>query len=329
MKTKLLAMITVIMMLIAMLPVGVSAADETTAVASVTYNGGTPTYYDTFDAAIDYVSGSVAAGDYVVTLLKGSDESVIITQRTGVNVTVTAENADILFTGNIVIDGGNGLGTNYNGSEYVKFENMNFHRTAEYVGSVYMIHSNEVPRGSSKVKTDYAHNISFIGCNFTDETGTAFGIAMRQDRNLVVSNCTVDGLDTFIWSTGEVGTSTNNSVWTIDQVTMTNMSNGISLTSNACKATITNVSIDAEGYGIRFNPESILATGTAIDSVDIVAQYPIAIRTPLANYPDAAIEFEIANSTLEYTEEGGQGIAVLDRSTDEVITDETIVGDLL
>ena len=149
---------------------------------------------------------------------------------------------------------------------------------------------------------------------------------MRQDANITVTNCTVDGLGLFIWATGNTNESNKATVWTISDVTITNVTEGISLETLSCLAEISNVTIEAEGYGIRYTPGTIMVEGATISNSSIVAAQPVVIRAASETYDEGKhpiITLAITGSELLYTDEANaKGVSVIN-SNKAVIGDHT------
>ena len=187
--------------------------------------------YTTLQAAID----AAVDGD-AIKLTANVTEDVLITQKSGVSITIDGQNNT--YTGVMTVFG-NGKQSDTN---TLTIQNINF-VAAE--GATSCIVS---PDKSTTNSYSYSHNVTVSGCTFTDTDGTVNCAAIRHedggDKNWTITGCTVD-------STMHSLIQTNNVVGklTITGCTV-NSKNGINL--NSCtNVEITNNTINVKGYAVR------------------------------------------------------------------------------
>lgn len=259
------------------------------AVASLTYKAPdttehVTTRYANLNDVLNIVNNTGSAGDYTITLLKDYSEDMIISQREGVNVTVTAENMDdIEYTGTIFVSGS----SRSVGKEKLTFKDIKFDGSAktDYYYCIDMNWSDESRR--------YPHNVKVIGCEFVDDDHWLTGVRGRQTHGTFeVSDCVQNGGYQLLWSTGGVsGVVTN--------VTVSGVVEGIN--TNTTPFTISNAAISASNLGIRFNSSSgslDFSKNSYVNNCTISAPTPIVIRK---NGPG---NIGISNSTFNSADGG-------------------------
>ena len=210
-------------------------------------NPGTYSYQFTGD--IDGTNGrSVAA-------------SITIPQKEGVNIVIDGNGYK--FDGTFYLEGA----ARNTGNETLTFKNINFVHSGSAID---FISANETTSAAR-----YAHNVTIDNCTFTGyDNGEVMGLRYRQTYNMVVKNSTFTNMYGVMWATGCVGI-------TIDNVTVTNSKNGISL-GTSTNVVINNANIDTDVYGIRANGEG--AYNLTVENTAINANQPIIVRKTTGAY---------------------------------------------
>jgi len=201
--------------------------------------------YTSLQAAVD--AASAAPGDYVIELLSDScDEIVYITQKEGVNITITGdEDTPTPFYGVIDVFGD----ARSKGTETLTVKNLAFDKGANTTDSFIVSRGKDVYG-----KYSYAHNITVEGCTFTDSTNS---------RSIAAVRATSGGAGISNWSI--IDCSADSSVHSlaqftaIDGVTVSGCTveskNGINLGS-CNNIDITDNTIDVDGYTVRLGDSS-------------------------------------------------------------------------
>ena len=255
-------------------------------------NDGTNTcYYASLQAAIDDAQNNT--GNVTITFLTDITQSVIVTQKEGLNLTIDGAgkkmtNASIEIYGK----------ARYNGAETLTIKNIVFDVNG---AAMDCIHCN-----TTESEKRYAHNVTIQGCTFDFEDCTdAVATRFRQCYNIVIDDCEMIGGHSLMWSTGGFGT-------TIKDTTVDGAQNGISLgTTTPCE--ISGCSIDVEGnngYGIRADGSS--ATSITIKDSDIEAEKPVIVRKATGT-----TNLDISDSGNSFTPTGSDGAIVLTTGADD------------
>lgn len=217
------------------------------------------TEYDTITDAL----ANVSAGDNTVTLLADTNENITVTQVEGVNIVI--DGAGYEYSGTITIHGG----ARYEGAETLTIKNVNF---VTSVKSHYSIDSN-----STASAERYAHNVTIDNCTFTatgEAVKTAAAIRLRQAFNVNVTKTTATGMHSLLQGYGI-------STVAIDNVTIKDGKNGIAL-GTSLNATVSNSTIDVDGYGIRADASE--TTTLTIDTCNVNAFIPVVLRKASTDY---------------------------------------------
>ena len=239
------------------------------------------TYYATLQTAID----AAKAGDNTIQLLADITGNVTILQKEGVNIVIDgkkAENENYQFDGTIYVDGNN----RHTGAEKLTIQNVNFYTVKTPHDFI-----------SANVANQYTHNVTVKGCNFaTSETygnNEVVGLRLRQAYNIAVKNCTSNHIFSLMWSTGVVGLDLN-------EVTVNNCTEGISIGGKSQNVTITGYNITSPSFGIRASVEGgqFTMTNSTIDAL-----VPVVVRnenniTDLAQYT-LSFTFNETNNIVE------------------------------
>lgn len=266
MKTRILAYVLCVLMLVSMIPVSVSAADPV-----ATLNG---TSFDTIQAAVN----AAVAGDNVITLAATqiTEEKVVITQKEGVNITIRGSvNAGVqtTFTGLMVVFGN---GTGVNRTETLSIENITFDAkggsNVQYSACILSPDRAHTPLlvGGPKAYS-YSHNVTVKNCTFKYSGGDGKEVAAIRhsdggDKNWLVKGCVVE-------STMHSLLQINNTNPLVVDSCFIYSSEGINLNQTE-DATIQNCHFEVDGYAVRTGaksggddvPENIEITGNTIKS---------------------------------------------------------------
>ena len=240
------------------------------------------TYYATLQIAID----AAKAGDNTNTiqLLADITGDVTILQKEDINIVIDgkkAENENYQFGGTIYVDGNN----RHTGAEKLTIQNVNFY--TEKTTSHDFI--------SANVANQYTHNVTVKGCNFatsvTNVNNKVVGLRLRQAYGIAVENCTSNNIFSLMWSTGVVGLGLN-------EVTVNNCTEGISIGGKSQNVTITDSNITSPSFGIRACVEGGQFTMT---SSTINALVPVVVR-------NENVITDLAQYTLSFTFNGTNNI---------------------
>ena len=242
------------------------------------------TYYATLKKAID----AVKEGDNTIQLLADITGDVTVTQKEGVDIVIDgkkAENKNYQFNGTIYIEG-NSRNT---GDETLTIQNVNFYTenpSHDFISA-----------NSTDSDKRYAHNVTVKDCNFAtsaENTNNAVvGMRFRQAYNITVENCKSDGIFSIMWGTAVEGLALN-------EVELTNCSEGITIAGASKNVTITKSEIVSPTYGIRASVEGGQFTMT---NSTINALVPVVVRndngiTNLDQYT-LSFTFEETNTITE------------------------------
>ena len=211
------------------------------------------TYFETLQAALD--AAHETTGDVTVTLIDDITEVAVIHQKAGLNLTVDGGNKTL--TGQIYVDGDGRI----DGTETLTIQNINFaHDAATYDGGfINLPNTKTADKVYTTGKHNYAHNITVSDCSFKGvnaKNGTvAFGFGSINGgiNNITLRNLTADQMHSLTQMTGVDDV-------TIEDCTLTNARNGISLTSATGMVTVIGNSIYADetdnGYTFRMKDAS-------------------------------------------------------------------------
>ncbi len=237
------------------------------------------TYYATLKKAIE----AAVSVDNTIQLLADITGDVTVTQKEGINIVIDGKNYQ--FDGTIYIEG-NSRNT---GAEKLTIQNVNFYTenpSHDFISA-----------NSTDSDKRYAHNVTVKDCNFaTSEENTnnaVVGMRFRQAYNITVENCKSDGIFSIMWGTAVEGLALN-------EVELTNCSEGITIAGASKNVTITESEIVSPTYGIRASVEGGQFTMT---NSTINALVPVVVRndngiTNLDQYT-LSFTFEETNTITE------------------------------
>ena len=242
MKNRILACLLCVLMLVGMVPVSVSAATPVVSVSEL-------------QAAIN-----AATGDTTITLAEGNFVGdILITQKEGVNLTISGVEGKTTFTGVITVFGD----ARQKGAETLVIENITFDAASGYDSCIVS------PDQSVYNRYSYAHNLTVRNCVFKD-TGAKKqdAAAVRQNDNggvnWKIEGCTVDASMHSLLQVNNV-----------DGIVIDNCEvyskNGINLNSSD-NIEIKNCTVEVTGYAVRTgvnsggnaDPETITLTNNTL-----------------------------------------------------------------
>ena len=233
-------------------------------------------YYETLAKALNAVQDGET-----ITLIKDINEDVTVVQAP--NVKITIDGAGTTYTGTITVNGkSQAYATAALNIINVNFDTKNITKDASInLG------------GSNNIR--YTSNVTVEKCSFVGTNQTKAGIKNYTGgcKNLVVSNCTTDGLHSLVQVKGIEGI-------TVADVTIKNGKNGISV-GTSTNVNIKNSTINVTGYGVRADGTG--ASNMTLAENTINANLPIVVREVKGAY----------NLTVEggsYTASNEKGAAV-------------------
>ena len=233
-------------------------------------------YYNTLAEALNAVQDGET-----ITLIKDINEDVTVVQAP--NVKITIDGAGTTYTGTITVNGkSQAYATAALNIINVNFDTKNITKDASInLG------------GSNNIR--YTSNVTVEKCSFVGTNQTKAGIKNYTGgcKNLIVSNCTTDGLHSLVQVKGIEGI-------TVADVTIKNGKNGISV-GTSTNVNIKNSTINVTGYGVRADGTG--ACNMTIAENTINANLPIVVREATGAY----------NLTVEggsYTASNEKGAAV-------------------
>ena len=232
------------------------------AVASVTYNGTTIGYTSFADALAVVNEPKFPTGDYTVTLLKDSAETVTVKQRVGTNVTITAANKNVAFKGTITIDGCGS--SNKDNQETLTITGMTFDGSLYSGDGAYQAIT--IPNKGSA--GNGAHNILIENCKFVDDDHSMTAFWARQSKNVTMRNCTQTGGFQLFW----IGSSDN--VIKVENVTSTGVIEGVN-TIDSTSISVINANIEASSHAVRLSTKG---TGSN-EIINCTLKAPIPVWT--------------------------------------------------
>lgn len=240
MKTRILSLLLCVLMLVSMVPVSVSAAENDVAMLN-------NVKYATLAEAIAKVSD----GD-IIYLLNECTENVTIKQTKDTSFTIDGLNET--YTGTITIDG-NKRST---GAETLTIKNIEFLAVTDSQSFI-----------SAKNNT-YAHNITVDGCTFTGTNARkAYGLSLRHAYNITVKNTTGSKLLDLAYSAKAV------TGFTAENVTVTDSVNGFYL-SYVINASFKNLNLDVTNNGVYVNNYN--SSSANFENCTITAPIPVCLQ---------------------------------------------------
>ncbi len=228
---------------------------------------------DELTAAID-----AAQGDVVIAFAKDIEGNVIAKQKEGANVTIDGNGHN--YTGTIDIWGG----ARFGGAETLTMQNINFvaDQAMDFISC-----------NTAESAKRYAHNVTVKHCSFTN-TGSGDVVAMRyrQCYNMVVENCSANGLHSLMWATGCTGIS-------IDNALVENCKNGISV-GTSLNVVIGNSKMELSGdYGYGVRADASVVTTMDLTHNTFTAAAPVLLRKASGDYT-LNIEGNTLTTTKDY-----------------------------
>ena len=189
--------------------------------------------YCSLQKAID-----AAVDGNTITLIKDVTEDVTITQKADLDLIINGDGKK--FTGVMTVFGDG----RQNGAETLKIQNINF--IAKNGAASCIVSPDRTAQNPPKYS--YSHNVTVDYCTFTDLDGTVDCAAIRQedggDKNLTVTNCTVDATMHSLLQVNNVEGKLTLTGCTVKS------KNGINL--NSCtNVEMTGCNFDVQGYALR------------------------------------------------------------------------------
>lgn len=221
-------------------------------------------YVSTADELEAKVNG--ATSDITVCLGADLAGDISLIQKKGVNVII--EGNGHKYDGVITVNGD----ARAAGKETLTFQNIKF----ETAGSDFTFIS-----APSKIngKYNYTHNVTIDNCTFTGNQ-TVGSINFTGTYNLVVKNCVATNMHSALQVT-----SCDNDIL-VDGYVVTGCKGGISV-NNTARPVLRNITIEAEGYGVRGNgtlQNGGVVCSLVVEKATITAAQPIVIRKTTQNY---------------------------------------------
>ncbi|MBO5216684.1 MAG: hypothetical protein J6B41_02915 [Alistipes sp.] len=193
-----------------------------------------------------------------IVFLENIAGEVMLAQKDDINVTIDGNGKK--YDGQIKIHGNSGYRS---GTTTIK--NVNFETATPKVNFVYATDFGNALR--------YSSNITVKDCTFT-ATATAtedvVGVQVKSSKNLVISNCTANGLHSLLQA------QSCDANILVEKVTVEGGKNGISL-GNTANPTIKNSTIVAREYGVRADGNASRGN-LNIENTTITAKQPIIVR---------------------------------------------------
>ena len=212
--------------------------------------------FETLQAALD----AAQAGDNEIVLLGDSDETVIVSQTEGVNITIDGDG--YTYTGTINVHGNSRFS-----NETLTITNFVFFTTEAEHDFIWS--------DSQDAPARYPHNVTVSNSDFMamgNGKNSAVGIRLRQGKNINVVDCSATGLHSLIQAKSCSGAGVN-----VDGVTMMNCKNGMSFgTSNFSVANSLIYTTGADSYGIRADGSG--AYMATVEDCVIDAYIPVLVR---------------------------------------------------
>ena len=234
------------------------------------------TSYATIQAAVD----AAVAGDNEIVILPGTyDESFMVNQQEGVNVTITAANkGDVTLTGTISVNG-----NRRQDGETLTISNLVFDGSDKTAAHNFIIDSN----GTANYPT-YAHNVTVTNCDFVgngdfDNAVVAFREPKAGSNNIVFDNVTATGLHSLIQVS-------NSKKITVTNSTITNGESVVNATGSA-EVVFTNNIVNVENFAVR--------TGQSSASTNTVANVTMNNNTIAAGETALAMRNATTTAVME------------------------------
>ena len=207
-----------------------------------------------------------------------------ILQKEGVNLTINGRG--FKYDGTLYIHGD----SRYTGAETLKFTNINF----EAETAKYFIDSN-----STGSKERYAHNVTIEKCTFTslaaDNSIAVCGPRFRQAYNITIKDCKATNTFFLAWFTGCKNL-------TIEGCEAINNHEGV--TFGPCNnSVIKDSKIDAELFGVRYEPTSDAAYNVTIENCELSGFIPVSVRNIVAGDNKPINVKLVGNNTLTRSED--------------------------
>jgi len=265
---KLFAILTLVCFMFTLMPVA-TMAEENVSVASV-MNGTETTTYSSLQYAIN--AAEDMSGDVTITLLDNVEESVKITQKSGVNLVIDGNNNTFKGVMTVFGDG------RQSGAETLVIQNVKFDAN----GNNACILS---PSRTVYNKYSYSHNVTVKNCTFTDSTNVAeenfAAAAVRHqqagDVDWVIEECTVD-------STMHSLLQVSNTNGIMIKKCTVDASEGVNL-NNSPDTTITESTFNVDGYAVRTGASSVAnnSVEVTLENNEITAGTAIVLRSSAPN----------------------------------------------
>ena len=199
--------------------------------------------FGTIQAAID----AATAGDNEIIILPGTyDESFMINQAEGVNITLKAEQkGKVTLTGTISVNGNR----RQSGAETLNIENIVFDGTTKTASHNFIMDSNGTPNYPT-----YAHNVTVKNCDFNGNNDynnavVAFREPKGGSNNIVFDGCNAKDMHSLI----QVSSSLK---ITVTNCTLKNMSEGGVNGTGSKDIIFTNNVVDVKEYAVRTGQSS-------------------------------------------------------------------------
>ena len=232
---------------------------------------------EAIDAAKDGLNNEVSLAADIV-------GNATILQKEGVNLIINGQG--FKYDGTLYIHGD----SRYTGAETLKFTNINF----EAETAKYFIDSN-----STGSKERYAHNVTIEKCTFTslaaDNSIAVCGPRFRQAYNITIKDCKATNTFFLAWFTGCKNL-------TIEGCEAINNHEGV--TFGPCNnSVIKDSKIDAELFGVRYEPTSDAAYNVTIENCELSGFIPVSVRNIVAGDNKPINVKLVGNNTLTRSED--------------------------
>ncbi len=206
--------------------------------------------FGTIQAAVN----AATTGDNEIIILPGTyDESFMINQTEGINITIKAENkGDVTLTGTISVNGDR----RQDGTETLVIENLVFDGREKTAAHDFIIDSNGTPNYPT-----YAHNVTiknceFLGNNDYNNAVVAFRERKAGSNNIVFDGCTAKRLHSLVQVS-------NSKKITVTNCKITDCESVVNATGSAVVVFTNNV-VDVDNFAVRTG-QSSASTNTAAD----------------------------------------------------------------
>ena len=194
--------------------------------------------FGTIQAAVN----AAVEGDNEIVILPGTyDESFMVNQAPGKNITITAENkGDVTLTGTISVNGNR----SQNGAETLTISNLVFDGSNKTAAHNFIVDSNGTPNYPT-----YAHNVTVKNCDFIGNDDMAAPVVAFREAKGGSNNIVFDGVTaTDIHSLMQVSSSLK---LTVKNSTLTNLGEGAVNATGTSEVIFTNNVVDVKEYAVR------------------------------------------------------------------------------